>query len=206
MSCADVAPNLARNTLQRWWYWVFALQPHTDTARIDHDQRTRMPEPEPVTAAGFGRVDDSLPPPSSLATYAPSIVNVSTLLEQARSAFVGRIRTNLEQDRRDAAETDDAAPSDPAGRACLSLAKLVAPCVALATELKWAAFTEETGAVSLVLQSALMDRRVNFCISANGTNVSCIRIDESMKSAQFDVRLDDANTVEEMARWVAGRA
>lgn len=208
MSSANLAANLDMNALQRFLCWVSVVHPHAHAARIriDNDQRKRLLISRTATAAKPEGAHQLLAPPLSLASDTSDAVDLPELLENADLAFVKRIRANLEQDRRDAADSGDALPSEPGIQACLSLAELVAPCVALAAKLKWAAFTEETGAVSLVLQSAVTDRRVNFCISADGTNASCIRIDEFMKSEQIDVRLDDANTVRELARWVARRA
>lgn len=211
MSSASLAPHLEVNALQECLYQVLAVHSHPHAARIadvadELVQRTRMPEPQPLTAADCISLNYPVLASLRLPTDASDSVDLPRLREQAVSAFVERIHKNLSDDRNDAAETGDATPSEPAARTCLSLAEMVAPRAALAPALKWAAFTEETGAVSFILQSALTDRRVNFCISADGTNVSFIRIDESMKSEQFDVRLDDANTVRELARWVTRRA
>ncbi len=126
-------------------------------------------------------------------------------MSRASAELVERIEFKLKEDRAEAEISEDTAPSPGAVDVCLSLARRVAPHIALAPRLKWAAFTEDDGGISLVLQSLVTDRRLNCRIAPDGSIVSVIRIDESMQADSMRVLLTDANVPRELAGWVTKR-
>jgi len=121
-------------------------------------------------------------------------------------AFVDRIQYDLDDAIQDARETGEPAPTKAVYDACMRLAGCVAPLAALAPRLKRAAFTEETGAVSLVLQSLVTDRRVDFRIAVDGRVIDALRIDENMRPESFTFSMDQSHLPRELARWVTNRA
>lgn len=122
------------------------------------------------------------------------------------SEFVRRIQQDLDDAIQDAWETGEPAPSEAAYDTCLRLARRVAPLAAPAPRLKGVAFTEETGAVSLVLQSLVTDRRVDFRITVDGRVIDALRIDEDMRPESFTFSMDQSDLPRELARWVTNRA
>ena len=92
--------------------------------------------------------------------------------------------------------------SDLAVDRCKRIATHIQEWLAPSSGLKWAAFGEETGSVSLVLRSVVTDRRVDFRISPDGLKVSAICIDAELAATLVPIALDDRNALRERAAWV----
>jgi hypothetical protein len=131
--------------------------------------------------------------------------NLPEMIGFAARRLVEQVECKLEEDRGDAEREAETPPSPAAVDACLSLAKHLAPHLALAIRLKWGAFTEEDGGISLVVQSLVTDRRLNCRIGSDGSSVSTIRIDEHMHAETTAISVDDAKP-KELAAWVTSRA
>jgi hypothetical protein len=131
--------------------------------------------------------------------------DVNHIIKDATDALVESVEAALAQDEDDARQTGNAAPSPDARAACLRLSRHLAPHVAFAPRLKWAAFTEEDGGISLVAQSLVTDRRINCRIRADGSAITAVRIDEHMQTETFPVLLANPDIGRELAEWVTTR-
>lgn len=175
---------------------------HSDLQISETDERGA---PTPA-ADGSNSRDQLLSLTCTTAGEPVDTVDLHALVPDGVSAFVDRIQYDLDDAIQDARETGEPAPTKAAYEACLRLARRVAPLAALAPRLKRAAFTEETGAVSLVLQSLVTDRRVDFRIAVDGRVIDALRIDENMHPESFAFSVDQSHSPRELARWVTNRA
>ena len=171
---------------------------------------TERPKARPQdgdTSVGLNdiRIDD-LWRPAAIETDVRDVVDLPRLLARAEEMFVERIRANLEDDREHAIDDGEMPPNEAAVGTCLLLARRIAPCLALSPGLKWTAFTEDSGDVSLVLQSLNTNRRLSFHIPSDGVGISALRIDEQMRSESFLVSLDEVGALREKAEWVTKAA
>jgi hypothetical protein len=191
-------------------YLVFLLRPQEDASQFGK----RSPEREPKLAEarlgawpaeGSDSVEQVLSRPETRAADGFDSINLPKLRRDAEADFLERIQKHLQDDREDVVLEGGVVPSKVAIDKCLALARLVAPRIALAPRLKSAAFVEEAGTVSLVLQSLVTDRRLNYRVSTDGGQLSVTRIDEAMDLEELQVSIDDANTLRELAGWVTTR-
>lgn len=134
--------------------------------------------------------------------HSNEMVDFENLVDRRASQLVERIKQKLMEDSAHARGSEDVTPSETAIATCLALARRLAPHVALAPHLKSGAFTEDGGGISLVLQSLVTDRRLNCRVTADGSAVSAIRIDECMEAECHAISLDDPNAARELAEWV----
>jgi hypothetical protein len=139
------------------------------------------------------------PVPSRDSTEMENLV-VSKSLE-----FVGRIEQQLAMDSDEAADPESVTPTSSAVGTCLTFAEQLAPHVALAPQLKAAAFAEDEGGISLVLQSLVTDRRLNYRIPPQGDRVTVIQIDERMEAKSTTISFSDRAATRELAKWVTTR-
>ena len=131
--------------------------------------------------------------------------SVQDTILRAVDAFTGAIRTHLREDCNDAIESGDQLPTVAASESCMRLARLIAPTVAMHPAIKRAAFSENDGSVSLVLQSLASDRRVTYRIDADGRRVNVLATDEHMQSTGLAAQLTDTSSMKERAEWVVHR-
>ena len=108
------------------------------------------------------------------------------------------IEISLREDREEALQHGEVCANDGAVEACKEIATFLG--TRLDPPMKWAAFGEDGGGVTLVLR--LRDRRVDFRISPNGRNVKLISIDEHMKALTGSFRADNYDSLETQAWWV----
>lgn len=120
--------------------------------------------------------------------------------------WVLSIEQELAENVKDARDTDGVVVDESAIRACLSLARALAPFLIPSASLKSGAFAEDDGCVALVVQLLATGRRLTCRVSADGNTVRVIRIDENMKSEVSHMSLGDKGTPRELARWVLARA
>jgi hypothetical protein len=137
---------------------------------------------------------------------AKELADFGHVVRREAQQLIERVELKLEEDREEAVATDEVAPSEPAIRTCLTLAKRLAPHVALVSRLRTGAFTEDDGGISLVFQSLVTDRRIDCRIAADGASVSVLRIDERMQATSAPISLSDAEVPRELAEWVTRRA
>ncbi len=124
-----------------------------------------------------------------------------------KRTFVDRIIANLKEDREEALSEGEAVATDAAENACVKVARTIAPCLApFVPGLKWAAFAGNSGVVSLVLQSFVSNRRLNYEFSPDGKKVSVVEINEHLGHELTNVGIEDAQFLRERAGWVVRRA
>jgi len=133
-------------------------------------------------------------------------VDLNLVSQSKIAAFVARVRSDLEQEVRLAKAEQDRPDLARALRACISIARVIAPNVALDAQVRSAAFVEEDDeGVSLVVQSLSADRRINIEISGLGEEIDVHSIDERMQSKHFSVSRNSPQAIQELAEWVRGR-
>lgn len=200
------ADAVASSALQ---YWIPALRTDYNTTRVaeESDEGGYQVREVPSSTWSDGTFEsDNILVPEKTPDDSPEGVDIPGLLTDDFSESLKRIQRNLQEDREDAGIDGEVAPTDAAVETCMKLTRCIAPRVILKPRLRWAAFTEETGGVSLVLQSLVTDRRLNYQISPDGTRISAIRIDEYMRSESFVVSVDDEEMLRERTAWVVNRA
>ncbi len=128
--------------------------------------------------------------------------DVEKVVADGSRDLTSRVTAQLSEDQ----EADsDVVPTPAARHTCERIMSRLAPHVAWAPGLKVAAFTEDNGGVSVILQSLVTDRRVNLRISPDGTRMCAVLTDEHMETR---VRQDCENEPQlprELAAWVTSR-
>lgn len=194
-----------------WWYRLFWLLPRENALPLEAEER----DPDWRASASSGATskaetvdfETQFPARSQVEPAdAQDCVEVPGLLSKSVAAFVERVKEDLRQDCQDAITDGDPVASRRACDTCLSFARLLAPHVALSPRLKWAAFCEDAGAVSLVLQSLVTNRRLNCTVSADGTRIRVIRTHERTISEDLPSLSADVRVARELGGWVANRA
>lgn len=130
---------------------------------------------------------------------------ISRLLINARTHFVDRVEQAFMEDVEEVRDDGGDAPTDEAIRKGVDLARRIAAHVAFQIGLRSAGFVEDTGTVSIVLQSARTDRRLNFRICRSGSHLVVDRIDEHMVFDRVEVPMNDSGAVRELIAWVTER-
>lgn len=120
--------------------------------------------------------------------------------------FRERIKQNVRVDVGDKREEGGTLPRSAATKACFRAAKIIAPTLVSASRLKAAAFLEEDGAICIVLQSLMTDRRLSCTLRSGSSAISVVQVDEQMRTETCDVRDNDRQTLKGLARWVIRRA
>lgn len=134
-----------------------------------------------------------------------SAVDPCKLLCESAESICDEIEATLREDREEAVLHGEVCANDPAVATCQRIASHIASWLSLSSGLKWAAFGEDTGGVSLVLRSVITDRRVDFTISADGLRISAVRIDENLTARSVPLEVDDRSSLRENAAWVQSR-
>lgn len=116
------------------------------------------------------------------------------------------IESTLMEDREEGVIHDEFCASDAAISTCKLLAVQASQWLLFSAGMKWAAFGEAEGGVSLVLRSEETDRRLDFKIPGDGLGVSAIRVDENLRTTSAPVALDDHRRIRECAAWVSSQA
>jgi len=132
-------------------------------------------------------------------------VNIQSLLIQEVLNILDDIESSLREDCEEARFHGEVCARQPAVATCRRIAVKIADWLAPSLGLKWAAFGEDTGGVSLVLRSEVTDRRVDFRVSADGLHISAVRIDENLSAKCVPLAVDDRNGLRESAAWVQSR-
>jgi hypothetical protein len=117
--------------------------------------------------------------------------------------FLDTIRQNISEDSADLVREGGAAPTQATIDACVSVASNLSGLVVLRSAVKYAAFVEEEGGISLVLQSEVTNRRVNFRVSRSGTALVVVTVDADGRTASIPTRLDDAQTLRGWVEWLS---
>jgi hypothetical protein len=120
------------------------------------------------------------------------------------------LESQIHRDLQDAVEAaraeGEAIPERAAIETCKRVARLVIPHVVGYENLRLAAFHDEDGAVSLVLQPVGVRKRLTFEVSADGRQVERVRIDESLKIERTRFSIGALVDVAESVRWLIGRS
>ena len=133
-------------------------------------------------------------------------VDANRLLSHMRLSLLDKIETSLLEDRKEGLLYGEVCASDASVDRCKRIATQIEKWLTPSFGLKWAAFGEETGGVSLVLQSLVTDRRVDFRISSDGMKVSAISIDADLAATSVPIAPEDRNALRERAAWVHTRS
>jgi hypothetical protein len=137
-----------------------------------------------------------------LASDASGTLDDSLHLSRLAKRFLDTLEMSLHDDRKEGLAYGEVCSADSAVATCKRIAIQFAPQIVLNSSLKWAAFGEDGGSVSLVLRSLDTGRRVDFRISADGRHISAISIDEHMTAKSVPVSAEDGNVLRERAAWV----
>ena len=131
-------------------------------------------------------------------------VDVDKYLSSSVERILDDIETTLNEDLVDAISHGEVGPREPAISACIMVALRIAPWLAPTPGIKWAAFGEDAGCVSLVLRSVDKERRVDFAISDDGKHVTAVCIDENLTTTSVSISPVDRERLRERAAWVNG--
>ncbi len=116
------------------------------------------------------------------------------------------IEAELLEDREEGLLHGEVVANEVAVKACQNVGSVV--YAQLKPPNKWAAFGEDGGGVTLVIWSPNTDRRVDFRISQDGTQVVVIRtwlLDEHLEVSSDSLRADEWQVLSGHAKWVSER-
>ena len=102
----------------------------------------------------------------------------------------------------EAVKVGDVVPGGATIIACLRIASEIITCLKGHPEIRIAVFHEDDGRVSLVMQFA--QRRLTFEVSADGTQIQELRIDESLNLERAIYPADKLARILASADWLAG--
>lgn len=137
---------------------------------------------------------------------ARSLADFEKQLYKRANALVDNIESNLLEDVRDSDLDTSDIPWQTAISACVDLSAKLSLFLADHFEVKSAAFVDEGGGVSLVLQSIETKRRVNFLIEPDGLAANVCQLDEGLALTHSRVELMDSQATRECAEWVTIKA
>ena len=126
---------------------------------------------------------------------------------QARQAatiarFINNVELDIAEDVEAARSEGEPDPTTDAIATCRWIAGLIAPLMSDAPRLKSAAFTQENGGISFVIQSLSTRRRVEFRIPPEENNISTIKVDENLGLERRVVGKNQPDALLELAKWV----
>lgn len=116
------------------------------------------------------------------------------------------IESTLMEDRQEGVIHDEFCASDAAISTCKLLAAQASQWLLFSAGMKWAAFGDTEGGVSLVLRSEKTNKRLDFKIAGDGLSVCAIQIDKTLTTTSAPVALDDHRRIRECAAWVSRQA
>lgn len=119
--------------------------------------------------------------------------------------FLEMIEQNIADDFADIFREGGTVPTQPTIDACLAIASTLSGIVAMEPTLKYAAFVEESGGISLVLRSELAGRRANFRISPDGRQIAVVAVTSQGQASTNPVRIDDTETLRGWVEWLRKR-
>jgi len=119
--------------------------------------------------------------------------------------FLDTVRRNISEDSADLIREEGIPPTQPGVDACLAIASTLSDIVAMKPTLKYAAFVEESGAISLVIQSEHPGRRVNFRVSPDGRQIAVVAVTSQGYTSTNPVRIDDTETLRGWVEWLRKR-
>ena len=129
-------------------------------------------------------------------------IDLNDILGQATRALTKRIQDKLASDDEDASELGDTPPSEDAKAVCLVLANIISPHIVFSPGVNWGVFTEDSGGISLTMQSQKTSRRLNYRIAVDGKSIQAIQVDTDMRAKASGMEPVDKNAVREMIEWV----
>jgi len=130
---------------------------------------------------------------------------IALLPNTAARRFLETITQNISDDQADVLGEGGNVASQPAVGACLAIASTLSDIVAMKPSLKYAAFVEESGGISLVIQSAHPGRRANFRVSPDGSQIAVVAVTSLGQASTNPVRIDDAETLRGWIEWLRKR-
>lgn len=119
--------------------------------------------------------------------------------------FLEMIEQNIADDSADVVAEGGTVPIKRTIDACLAIASTVSGIVAMKPTLKYAAFAEESGAISLVIQSEHPGRRVNFRASPDGRQIAVVAVTSQGHTSTNPVRIDDTESLRGWVEWLRKR-
>lgn len=143
----------------------------------------------------------SKPDPSTVDK--PHSEKLPRLWQRAADRFKDRILQDLDDDCSDADASTPVTLCDQARSACLDLASELAATMAFQPGLKYAAFVEEEGGVSLVIQSTLSARRANFRISPDGLRITVVSVNTMGRAESTPVQVQDSAKLRRWVEWAS---
>ena len=123
----------------------------------------------------------------------------------AAQRFLDTIRQNMNEDTADVVREGGNAPTQATINACLAVASTLSDIVASKPNLKYAAFVEESGGISLVLRSERAGRRANFRVSPDGLQLSVVTVSSHGQTGTNSVRIDDTQQLQGWVEWLDPR-
>jgi hypothetical protein len=88
--------------------------------------------------------------------------------------FVEKIKSDIENDMAGIASEGGTAPSEAAIAKSLFVASVLASLVRADAYIQYAAFVEDDGGISIVLQSLAQGGRINFRIKPDGSSIEAV--------------------------------
>lgn len=156
-----------------------------------------------VNAAGGEAWFDWRAAPDASEGYANETIALSG--NAAAQGFVQTIEQNIAEDFADVVREGGTVPTQRTIDACVSVASKLSGFVAMESTLKYAAFVEESGGISLVIQSEHPGRRVNFRVSPDGRQIAVVAVTSQGHASTNPVRIDDAETLRGWVEWLRKR-
>jgi hypothetical protein len=132
------------------------------------------------------------------------IIERALLQDDSTAAqFLGRVDQDIKDDCAEIISEGGTEPTRAAVDACRAVANTLSNSVASTPNLKHAAFVEEEGGISLVLQSNTTNRRVNFRVSPSGATLVVVTVDAIGRTASTPTRLDDSKALRGWVEWLS---
>jgi len=138
----------------------------------------------------------------------PDSVNIEVLTplpSREAQRFLDTIEQNIAHDSADVVAEGGTVPIKRTIDVCLAIASTLSDIVAKKPTLKYAAFVEESGGISLVLRSEQAGRRANFRISLDGCEIAVVAVTSQGQANTNPVRIDDAETLRGWVEWLRKR-
>lgn len=125
--------------------------------------------------------------------------------DPAAQRFLDAIQQNIADDSAEIVREGGAVPMQATTDACLAIASTLSDIVASRPNLKYAAFVEEAGGISLVLRSEQAGKRTNFRVSPDGRQVSVVTVTSQGQTNTNPVSIDDTHKLQRWVEWLEKR-
>lgn len=127
---------------------------------------------------------------------------VSQPLRSIGNPFLDTIVRGLEDDLSEIGDLARKATVAAAAGHCRVIARSIAAAIEQQTDLRYAAFVEESARVSLVVQSLATERRVSFTVDGYDLYANAHRIDEQTRVETAEISILDCATLKEWIEWL----